>query len=272
MSFSYGAGAGAEQGITMMVNPEVEAKIQDREWFYRFHLPSGQTTKSYAPDEVLVIHDTREQMMFQVLAQRFRDQWQSLRCLDLACHEGFFAHKLALKGCREVVGVDARPEHVEHAELIRAAYALDNLSFRVGDVQTLTAQQLGRFDVTLLFGILYHLEETVRVLRLAQATTEHVCLIETQVAPNMTGQIDWGSYRYTKEMVGCLAIVDEADELAAENQEANLTRISLVPSLPALLWLLKAVGFKSGEVVAPPAGAYEQLAAGKRVVVAAYNS
>lgn len=255
----------------MKINPELEAKILGRQWFYRFHLPSGQVTQTYLPEEVLKIHETREQMMTQVLETEFANEWKNLRFADLACHEGFFSHKLALKGCKEVVGIDARIEHIVHANLIREAFSHDNLSFLVGDIQNLDADELGEFDATLAFGILYHLENIVGALRLAQAITKRICLIETQIAPNLSGVTDWGSDKFNKEIVGCLGIVDESGELAANNKEANTSPISLFPSLPGLLWLLKAVGFEASKVITPPVDAYEQLASGKRVMVAAYN-
>ena len=48
-------------------------------------------------------------------------------------------------------------------------------------------------------------------------------------------------------------------------------RLQLFPSLPGLLHLLKAVGFARTEVLQPIPDAYEQIASGKRVIVAAYN-
>jgi len=68
-----------------------------------------------------------------------------------------------------------------------------------------------------------------------------------------------------------MAIIEETQELESDNPEANITHVTIVPSLPGLLWLLKAVGFKRTEVLNPPPDAYEQLASFKRVIVAAYN-
>lgn len=250
---------------------QLESQILERQWFYEFQLPSGHVTETYLPDFARPVHTTRDQMMRDFLNREFNGRFDQSTCVDLACHEGFFSHKLAQLGFKEVLGVDARPEHVQHADLIRQVYSHENLRFRVGDIQKLEAGDLGRFDVTLLFGILYHLENIVGALRLAQAITKKVCLIETQVTPNMTGVTDWGSYRFNKDIVGCLAIIDETGELSSDNKEANITPISLVPSLPGLQWLLKAVGFRRSVVIGPPPDAYEQIAYGKRVVVAAYN-
>ncbi len=242
-----------------------------RKWFYQFQLPGGKVTETYVADFALPIHTTRSQMMNQFLDDTFGEDLKQLRCIDLACHEGYFSHQLIEKGVKRGNGIDARAEHVENANMIRQVYGYNNLSFKVGDIQTLTPQEIGKFDFTLLFGILYHLENVIGALRFVQAITEKVCLIETQVVPNMTGVIDWGSHRYNKDIIGCMAIIDEGQELQSNNPEANITPISIVPSLPGLLWLLKAVGFKRTAVLNPPPDAFEQLASFKRVIVAAYN-
>lgn len=256
----------------MPVNTELEEKILSRQWFYRFHLPGGKITDCYLPEYAQPIHTTRERMMNDFLDRELGNTIGNLTCIDLACHEGFFSHKLASRGFKKVVGVDARSEHIENANLIKEVYGHHNLSFQTGDIQTLKGEELGKFDVTLLFGILYHLENVVGALRLAQSITGKVCLMETQIVPNMTGVIDWGSYKFNKDIVGCLGIIDETTESDGNrNKESNLTPITLVPSLPGLLWLLKAVGFSRSVVLEPPADAYEQLSSKKRVIVAAYN-
>lgn len=255
----------------MEINHDIETKILSRKWFYRFHLPSGRITETYIGEGMLKIHETREQMMNQVLETEFANKWENLNCIDFACHEGYFSHKLALKGCKKVIGVDIRSEHIEHANLIREVFACENLSFQLGDVQKLEASELGSFDVTLLFGVLYHIENIVGVLRLVHGITKKVCLIETQIAPNVSGMMDWGASRVSKNIIGSLAIIDESRELNAQNMEANTSPITLVPSLPGLLWLLKAVGFKDAQVISPRTDAYEQFVSGNRVMVAAYN-
>src|SRR5258708_8299020 len=108
---------------------QLESVILGRKWFYQFHLPSGRTTESYLPDFAQPIHTTRDQMMNKFLDDEFHQGFDQLRCVDLACHEGFFSHKLARKGFKEVVGVDARPEHIEYANLIREVFSHQNLSF-----------------------------------------------------------------------------------------------------------------------------------------------
>jgi SAM-dependent methyltransferase len=246
-----------------------ETKILEREWFYEFQLPSGRRTKSYLPKEIQPIHRTRERMMFDYLEQTVGGRLGELRCLDLACHEGYFALQLALHGCREVLGIDAREENVAHATLMRDLYGLENLAFRRGNLLELTAAGIGQFDIVLMLGLLYHTPDIVGVLRLARALTKGICLIETQLAPESAAELEWGARASKKQIKGCFAVVDETQEIAAGNREAGLGSICLVPSLQALMYLLPQLGFAEVEVLKPPADSYEQLARGMRVMIAA---
>jgi tRNA (mo5U34)-methyltransferase len=244
--------------------------VRERSWFYEFDLPDGSTTVSYLPPGVAAIHATRLAMLWQALAPIASDGFARLTAVDIACHQGFFASHLARKGCRDVLAVDARREHLADTELIARAYGLANLRTQQADINALDPRALGTFDIALMFGLLYHVENPVGLLRLARALTAHVCVIETQVTPNMTGVVDWGSYLFQRPIVGSVSIIDETAETHAP--EASTTGIGLCPSYEALVWLLGKVGFARVERIPPPAGAYEQLASGKRVMVAAYVS
>jgi hypothetical protein len=209
-------------------------------------------------------------MLFQILDPLYTGRWDQIRAVDLGCHEGYFTFSLARRGCREVLGIDGRQSNVDGAQLMRAVLGLSNTRFAVADLMRLDPRELGIFDVTLLLGVLYHVPDPIGLIRLVRALTRGVCLIETQIAPDLSGRIDWGSSQWTIELVGCFGVVDETDAVTADNPTANLTAISLVPSLPGLLYVLKALGFTRTDVVTPPPDAYEQLASGKRVMVAAF--
>jgi hypothetical protein len=249
---------------------EAERQALERKWFYRFQLPGGGRTESYLPADVLPIHETRERMVFSVLDPVFGNRWGRTTCIDLACHEGYYGACVAQRGCKSVLGVDARAANLAGANLMRVALGLKNISFQQADVSTLDPARFGRFDIVLVLGLIYHLEDPIGALRLARALCNEVALIETQLAPELGGEIEFGSRHYIKKIMGTWVAVDEESDVAADNREANLTTVSLVPSRQALLWTLRAVGFSRAEVVAPHPGAYEQLARGQRALVAAW--
>jgi hypothetical protein len=166
-----------------------------------------------------------------------------------------------------VQGIEARDSHVDDSRLIADVYGLDNLSFRQGDIHGIDTDATGRFDLVMMLGLLYHLENPVGALRTCRALCKDLCLIETQIVPGMTGYVDYGSYQYVRPLKGSFGIIDETDD--THGPEASITGICLVPSLEALTWLLHKVGFSRVDVLEPPEDAYEQLKHHKRVMVAA---
>ncbi|MDZ4814024.1 MAG: methyltransferase domain-containing protein [Pseudomonadota bacterium] len=246
----------------------LEALALSRTWFYPFRLPSGRTTPSYDGGWLDGIHHTRSQMLDDVLDQGFKGREASATAIDLACHQGWFSCQLAQRGFSRVVGVDARAEHIADAGLIRDTLGLNRVELRQSDVHAIDTKAWGQFDVCLVLGLIYHLENPVGALRVARALTRRVCVIETQVVPNMSGMVDYGSYKFVRPLKGSFGIIDEVDD--THGPEASTTGICLVPSTEALMWILRKIGFSRVELLTPPADAYEQLKYGKRVMVAAW--
>ena len=121
-------------------------------------------------------------MLNRVLDETFPDSLGEKTGLDLACHQGFYALKLAQRGLRRVVGVDVRQEHIDSANLIKSAFGLDDLVFRCQDVNDSSLRDFEPADLVLLLGLIYHLEDPIGVLRLARQLTKSTCIIETQIA------------------------------------------------------------------------------------------
>lgn len=238
-----------------------------REWFYAYELPDGSVTPTYPDADIQAIHDTRWRMLDDYLGRALGADRSGLSALDLASHQGWFALQMARSGFGRVLGIDARASHVADSELIAGIYGLDGISFRQDDIHKLDPETLGPFDVVLMLGLLYHLENPVGALRTCRALCRGVCLIETQIVPGLSGFVDYGSYRYVRPLRGSFGIIDETED--THGPEASVTGICLVPSLEALLWILEQVGFSEVQVLEPPEDAYEQLRHHKRVMVAA---
>jgi hypothetical protein len=238
-----------------------------REWFYSYDLPDGSTTPTYEGIDIQAIHETRWQMLKSCLDERLGNTRQGLAAVDLASHQGWFAVKMAQDGFSSVLGVEARVSHVEDSRLISEIFGLDHLSFEQGDIHAQDPERVGQFDVVLMLGLLYHLENPVGALRACRALCKNLCIIETQIVPGMSGFVDYGSYQFVRPLKGSFGVIDETEE--THGPEASITGICLVPSLDALLWTLRKVGFSDVAVLEPPEDAYEQLRHNKRVMVAA---
>ena len=242
-------------------------RVLNRQWFYSYELPDGRRTSTYHDGKLDSIHDTRWTMLNGVLDDRFSHDNESLNAIDLACHQGYFAVKLAQSGFGAVKAIDARESHIDDSRLIAGVYGLGNLEFERADLFELDTEATGAFDLVLMFGLLYHLENPIGALRIARALTRDTCVIETQVVPGLSGFVDYGSYQYVRPLKGSFGVIDETDD--TQGPEASITGICLVPSIEALVWTLYKVGFDHVEILDPPADAYEQLLHRKRVMVVA---
>jgi hypothetical protein len=248
--------------------PTLEQQALSKTWFYPFRLPGGQVTPTYDGGALDAIHATRLAMLQSAVRAEFGESIADRSVIDIACHQGWFSTKIAQMGAQDVLAVDAREEHVADATLIRDTLGLRNLRIAQSDVHALTPQTFGTFDIVLMLGLIYHLENPVGALRVARALAKRLCLVETQIVPGMTGMVDYGSYRFVRPLKGSFGIIDETEE--THGPEASTTGICLVPSLDALFWILRKVGFSRVELLPPPEDAYEQLRYGKRVMVSAF--
>ncbi len=244
----------------------LEEEILAREWFYEFTLPSGAVTRTNFVGDQGNIHPTRLRMMWQVVEPFFGDRLAGVTALDIASHEGYFAYHLARR-CRSVLGLEVNPASIAAAKQIRDLYGLSNLEFMQVDLNDFTHSMIQPADLVLAFGIIYHLENPVGVLRRLRSLTRELLLIETQTTMlELSGAIDWGAHWAQNQLDGVFGIL--AGSPGA--RDGGTSDIVLVPSREGLLWILRQLGFNRVEVIPPPTDAYQQLLMGRRIMVAAY--
>jgi hypothetical protein len=236
--------------------------VRERIWFYEFELPDGTRTQTDIPPEVLRIHTSRRDKLRRIIHDRIGDA-SRLSALDIASHEGYFTLELA-RHFSLAHGIELRPESVAAAKLMATTLEVSNVQFTQADVLEMSFDVSLQSDFVLVFGLLYHLENPIRVLRLASELARSYILIETQVFPyDVSGQLEDGHYLWQREVHGVFSLsVDYARQ-----REGGSTDIALVPSLNALLFLLHEFGFNDVEVVAPDIDDYEQFRRGTRAVV-----
>ncbi|MCQ7029783.1 hypothetical protein MRO55_25090, partial [Escherichia coli] len=69
--------------------------------------------------ELPSVHGTRADLAEPVARPALTAAGRDARAIDIACHEGWFAHQLLDWGAREVVAVDIRDVNVRRARLVR---------------------------------------------------------------------------------------------------------------------------------------------------------
>jgi tRNA (mo5U34)-methyltransferase len=231
---------------------------KQQKWFYEFALPDGTRTESYEEVPVRKIHFTREKALRNYLSRR---DWRGASAVDLACHEGFFSVTLA-EYFGTVVGIDKNQDSLAKAARIARLVGRGGIRFENNTVENLGAGNAA--DFVLCFGLLYHTENTIEVLRRIAAITRRAVCIETQVLPFETaGRIEDGSYLSQRDLHGTFGLCVDY----SHGKEGGLTDLALVPSRGALMFLLQQFGFDRIDVFEPAPDDYEQFVRGSRVIV-----
>jgi len=241
---------------------ELLAKAKARNWFYRFPLPDGSTTKTHLTDEIEKIHTARRDALDEIIKTRVANAGD-LTALDLASHEGYFSVALA-RHFKNVRGLEYRQESIDGARMICDLLSVKNVSFEQTDLRYRRFDQKDAADFVLLFGLMYHLEDPIHVLRLAcELAREHI-FIETQVFPfDFKGRIEQGGYQWQRDVEGVFSLTIDSPQLAS----GGATTFCLTPSLAALTFLLKQFGFVKIDVLKHDKGDYEQFVRGHRVLI-----
>jgi SAM-dependent methyltransferase len=233
----------------------------------------GHGIKAPIPGDVLPkVHETRERMIRPAIADYLARTQRSRRGVDLGCNEGYYAHMLLDMGVDHVVGVDVRDVNIRRAELVREHLGVpeERLALQTASVYDVGPEQLGTFDLVLVLGLIYHLEDPGGALRVARslAAPGGLVIVETQ----LTAQHDpiphgWGVPDHYEQAAASFAARwedDESDLLASSGGV-----LSLIPNAAAVEALMKAAGFVETRWLPAPAGGEAQFAGGDRGIVAA---
>ncbi len=101
--------------------------------------------------------------------------------LDLACLEGGYSIEAALLGAK-VLGIEGRQKNLDKCNFALEKLGLKNLKFKLGDVRHVSVSELGKFDVILCMGILYHLDDPVSFLETISSLCKKYIVIDTHIS------------------------------------------------------------------------------------------
>jgi len=146
--------------------------------------------------------------------------------LDVGCGLGDFSGYLSEFGIHKVVGIDGREKNV-----VEARKRHIGPQFQIGDAEELQVQALGSFDLVLCFGLLYHLENPMRAVRILRALTKKVLIVESMCVPGDKPKLE---------------LLDEVDPKLLdgyEHYDQGLNYLGFYPSEPCLIKMLTRSGF-----------------------------
>lgn len=153
-------------------------------FFHRIELPYGLST--HIPElSRRNLEDTRVDTLvkhaFPSLLSVCEGSLAGKRVLDVACNCGGFSVEAARLGAEYVLGIDIVDHYLEQANLIKQALRLQQVEFKKIDITNLDTSNIGQFDITFCFGILYHLENPILVMKQLASVTQHIMLLDTNI-------------------------------------------------------------------------------------------
>ena len=103
-----------------------------------------------------------------------------LRVVDLGCLEGGYAVQFARMGF-DTLGIEVRKENIDKCNYAKSHLNLPNLQFAQDDVRNMA--KYGKFDVTLCYGLLYHLDDPINFINIISKCTTKMLFLHTHYAP-----------------------------------------------------------------------------------------
>lgn len=207
-----------------MTPEQVQAGAAAIEWFHRIDLGSGITTAG------------RDDSPRKLTEIRMPADLRGRSVLDIGAYDGFFSFEAERRGAARVLAIDnwGRPECSPKAGFEFAKKVLGSrVEDRTVDVYDLSPETVGVFDVVLFLGVLYHLRHPLLGLERVASVTGDLLILETHV--------DLLDHRRP-----VLAFYP-GDELGGDGTNW------WGPNVPAVLDMLRTVGFGRLDVVRAPA-------------------
>jgi tRNA (mo5U34)-methyltransferase len=134
----------------------------ERGWWHSFELPDGRHIEG-----VCKLPDLRQRIQCFPISQDLRGK----RVLDIGAWDGWFSFEMERRGA-EVMAIDNWDNPRFHQMRSMLGSRVEYLQI---DIYELTPERVGRFDIVLFMGVLYHLKHPLLAL-------ERVCALTTEMA------------------------------------------------------------------------------------------
>jgi SAM-dependent methyltransferase len=148
--------------------------------------------------------------------------------LELGPLEAAHTYTLLQLGAKSVTAVEYREENLEKCKIIKKLLGMRKAKFLQGDVRSFDFSALGKFDIVLCSGVLYHLLDPLALLQKLSKITDTLFLwthIATDTYPPMQ------FYREENSL------------------EAGLEQLSFWLKEEELLWVLDLLGFYNVDIL-----------------------
>lgn len=157
---------------------EIRAGVMALEpWFHQIDLGHGVLTKSRPAATEPLDHPAGT---WQIIKRCLPEDLEGKSVLDVGCNAGFYAIEAKRRNAGRVVGIDSQRLHIRQARFAARVLGLD-LQYERMSVYDLTEQRVGKFDVTLALGLIYHCKHIVLALEKLFQVTSDLLILESEV-------------------------------------------------------------------------------------------
>jgi tRNA (mo5U34)-methyltransferase len=223
-------------------------------WHYNFKLPWKEVVATRAGWNERLLK--RKAHFFPALLKTCGGDLRGKDVLDLGCCQGFWSFECQTAGALHAKGVDSSPDFVAQANALKTVFDMSRCSFSVFNLEE-SWQKIHPMDVVLLLGTLYHTSDPIYVLTKAMDRTKMHLLIDGEVASGEAPAL----YLWPRT----------PGEPTTVNSKLR-TSYRSIPTLSAILMILRDGGFKSIEVLPAGPDTPEDYRLGKTVSILASRS
>ena len=194
---------------------------QEKGWWHSFELLDGTCIEG-----VCSLEGLKHRLAQFPIASNLRGK----RVLDIGCWDGWFSFELERRGA-EVMAIDCWDN--PRFRQMHATYH-SKVDYRQMDMYELTPQAIGRFDIVLFLGVLYHLKHPLLALERVCALSKDVALVDSFILreEHLRGEPLEGELS-TRPMMQFF----ETDEFGGQTDNWS------GPNLPCLLAMCRTAGF-----------------------------
>jgi tRNA (mo5U34)-methyltransferase len=191
-------------------------------WWHSFELPDGTRI-----DGVVSLENLRIRLAQFPIPEDLRGK----RVLDIGAWDGWYSFEMERRGA-EVVAIDVwdNPRLREMRSLLGS-----HVDYRTLDVYDLDPSSIGRFDVVLLLGVLYHLKHPLLALERVCSVTTELAAVDSYV---MKARRGWRARASTRPFMEFF----ESDEFGGQTDNW------VAPTLPCLMAFCRTAGFARVEL------------------------
>jgi len=156
-------------------------------WHYEFDLGHGVTTPIASIGHANR-HKQRKEYFFTPLVELCGGTLSGKRVLDLGCNAGYWSLAAIEAGADFVLGIDGRQMHIDQANLVFEAKAIDpgRYRFDLADIFALDLQE-ETFDIVLCLGLLYHVSKPFELMERMSRWNTDVLVIDSTLDTRIAG-------------------------------------------------------------------------------------